>query len=151
MKKDDLIALVQTSGKDEARLSLLFRHGLAGKAKLHPTDLECLDIIMGGEQVTPGFLARQTGLTTGAMTAALGRLEKNKLITRRRASADRRKVIVAPVLKNMDEIFKLYRPFVQRATKLIEQYSIAELQVINRHYRAMAAIYEEEIRYNQDK
>ena len=105
MKKDHLIALVQVSGKDEARLSLLFRHGLADKAKLHPTDLECLDIILGDEQVTPGFLARQTGLTTGAMTAVLGRLERNKLITRKRASDDRRKVIVEPVWDNMGDFF----------------------------------------------
>ena len=39
---------------------------LASKLGVHQTDLECLFIITLGDKVTPGMLAQETGLTTGA-------------------------------------------------------------------------------------
>ncbi len=143
MKKDHLITQVQKAGQNEARESLLFRHHLASKAKLHPTDLECLEMIIAYKQTTPGQLSQATGLSTGAMTAALGRLEKKKLITRKHSSKDRRKVIVEPILKHIQPIFGLYQPFVASASQLLEQYTPEQLETIYEHYRAMAAIYEQ--------
>lgn len=147
--KKDLIAQVQIAGQAEARLSLLFRQSLSVKAKLHPTDMECLEVIINGKEVTPGYLSRETGLTTGAMTAALDRLERNKLIERARSAEDRRNVIVRPLTRNLGAIYALYQPFVAKATEVLESYSDEELLIIERHYTAMAAIYEAQIQANR--
>lgn len=122
MKKDQLIKQVQSAGQHETRVSLLFRHHLAAKAKLHPTDMECLEMIVNAEQATPGALSQETGLSSGAMTAALDRLEKRNFIVRKRSTSDRRSVVVEPVLENVHEIYALYMPFVINATALLGQY-----------------------------
>ena len=146
MKKDTLITQIQSAGRDESRLSLLFRHHVAAKANLHPTDLECREIIISRRQITPGTLSRETGLSTGATTAMLKRLERNKLIQRTHSTHDRRNVFVGPILKNIEEIFALYEPFVADATTLLDRYSVHELEIIHSHYRAMAEIYETQIK-----
>lgn len=146
MKKDQLIKQVQTAGQHETRVSLLFRHHLASKVHLHPTDMECLEIIINSKQTTPGSLSQETGLSTGAMTAALGRLERRSFITRAHSTSDRRKVIVEPIMENIQQIYALYMPFVVEATALLEKYSDEELQLISRHYDAMATIYETQIK-----
>jgi len=145
MEKDQLIQQVQLAGQHESRVSLLFRHHLAAKANIPPTDMECLEIIADRKQTTPGELSRETGLSSGAMTAALNRMEKKKLITRSRSSTDRRKVVVEPIQDNVGEIYSLYKPFVTSATALLSQYSADELRIISSHYRAMAAIYEAQL------
>lgn len=142
MIKDSLITHVQMAGQHEARASLLFRHFIASKADLHPTDMECLEVIVGQPQVTPGLLSKSTGLSTGATTAALTRLERKKYITRTHSTTDRRKVIIAPVAKNVAKISALYMPFVNDAAKQLEQYTQEQLETILQHYQAMAAIYE---------
>ena len=48
-----------------------------------------------GRGVTAGNLATRTGLTTGAITGAIDRLERAGLVERRTDDTDRRKVIVA--------------------------------------------------------
>lgn len=146
MKKDQLIKQVQSAGQHETRVSLLFRHHLAAKAKLHPTDMECLEIIIDTGQTTPGILSRETGLSSGAMTAALDRLEHRNFIERKRSAQDRRSVAIEPIIRNVHEVYALYMPFVADATALLEQYSEEELQFIEHHYRAMATIYETQIK-----
>jgi DNA-binding MarR family transcriptional regulator len=62
----------------------------------HPTDLECLDFLLLTGPSTAGKLAELTGLTTGAVTAMIDRLEKAGYVKRTRDKHDRRKVIVVP-------------------------------------------------------
>lgn len=146
MEKDQLIKQVQSAGQHETRVSLLFRHRLAAKVDLHPTDMECLEIINDRKQITPGELSALTGLSTGAMTAALKRLEHRDFITRTHSNEDRRKVFVTPVAENMPGVYALYMPFVADATALLSQYSADELKLIAHHYSAMAAIYEMQLK-----
>lgn len=146
MKKEQFIAQVQSAGKDEARLSLLFHNYLATKVKLHPTDMECLEIIIDARQITPGELSHITGLSTGAMTAALNRLERRNFIVRARSTTDRRNVFIQPVMEHAQATFALYLPFVSQANTLLESYSTEELRFIHNHYRAMAAIYEAQLK-----
>jgi DNA-binding MarR family transcriptional regulator len=144
--KKDAITQIQTAGQNEARLSLLFRHHLTARANLHPTDLECLDLIIDSRSTTPGALSRSTGLSTGAMTAALDRLEARGMIQRTRSDSDRRSIIIEPLLQQAQSVLSLYSPFVTDATALLDRYSITELQLIRQHYQAMARIYETHIK-----
>ncbi|MFJ3582969.1 MarR family winged helix-turn-helix transcriptional regulator [Streptomyces sp. NPDC090127] len=70
-------------------------HGFALTHGLHPTDVAALGIILDSPQPpTPGRLREQLGLTSGAVTACLDRLEKAGHIRRSKESADRRVVHV---------------------------------------------------------
>lgn len=145
MDREALLNQLRIAGKQEARLSLLFRNQLALKAGLPPTDMECIDILLEQENVTPGDLSKQTGISSGAMTAALARLEKKNMVIREHSKHDRRKVIVKPVMENIVPLFSLYESFVRKADMLLADYSDEELAVILRHYKQMSRIYESEL------
>lgn len=61
---------------------------------INRTDLRCLDIIDLHEKVSAGFLAEESGLSTGAITTVIDRLEKAGYARRVPDPADRRKVLI---------------------------------------------------------
>src|SRR5580700_8402437 len=76
-------------------LSVIYSQAMASKLGIGSSDLECLDLVSTGpSDVTAGTLAKTTGLTTGAITGVIDRLERAGFVKRRRNSADRRKVTV---------------------------------------------------------
>lgn len=81
--------------REVTRLTLIFSEQMASQLGVSTTDLECLNLVAAGSDVTAGDLAKRTGLTTGAITGAIDRLERAGLVERRRDDMDRRKVIVA--------------------------------------------------------
>src|ERR1700733_5432976 len=81
-------------GRELGARGILFHQAIANLAGVSVTDLKCLDYVDRGGDVTAGDLARMTGLTTGAITAAIDRLEKAGLARRERSETDRRKVFI---------------------------------------------------------
>ena len=74
--------------------SVLLSDTVAKLVGANPTDLECLDLLGLGGPTTAGRLAAHTGLTTGAMTAVIDRLERAGFARRLRSTEDRRSVLV---------------------------------------------------------
>src|SRR3972149_7490121 len=72
----------------------LFRNAMSEWAGLNVTDMECLRLLFLKGIATPSELARHTGLTSGATTAMLDRLEKSGLIERRPNPDDRRGTLI---------------------------------------------------------
>lgn len=58
------------------------------------TDVQVLDILAEGNPMTAGQLADLTGLTTGAITGMINRLEKSGYVSRERDPDDGRRVLV---------------------------------------------------------
>lgn len=75
---------------------VMFSQVVANKIGVHPTDNECLDFLLLKGASTAGQLAKQMGLTTGAVTAMIDRLEKAGYVRREHDHEDRRRVIVIP-------------------------------------------------------
>jgi DNA-binding MarR family transcriptional regulator len=83
---------------------------------INRTDSRCLDIVERHGRMTAGALAEESGLTTGAVTALVDRLERAGYLHRIRDTADRRKVFIelTPLMTriteklfyNMDGMFK---------------------------------------------
>ena len=109
---------------------------------INRTDARCLDIIerLGG--VTAGRLARESGLSTGAVTTVLDRLERAGLARRTSDPGDRRRVLVemTPAAREANE--ELYRPLVEAATEQLLRYSEAELVLLREYHRASRALTE---------
>ncbi len=97
--------------------------------------------------MTAGRLAELTGLTTGAITGVVDRLEKAGLVRRERDESDRRKVYVAVVPEAVARIGRYYEPMQRAVLKDWESYTDAELKLLLRFmtqgYRTMLTATEE--------
>jgi DNA-binding MarR family transcriptional regulator len=61
---------------------------------INRSDGRCLDVVDRFGELTAGELAREIGLTTGAVTAMVDRLEAAELLQRKSDLNDRRKVLI---------------------------------------------------------
>lgn len=112
--------------------SVIVSQTVAARFGLNTTDLEGLDLIqlqLQG-QVTAGQLAAATGLTSGAVTALIDRLERAGYVERVDDPADRRRVLVRIREGSIVEIAKVYAPMQKRMFALWSRYSADELTVI---------------------
>jgi DNA-binding MarR family transcriptional regulator len=96
-------------------LGLVFHEALAVRLGINATDLKCLELAAGEESVTPSRLAELAGLTSGAITGVLDRLERAGIISREVDPNDRRRVVVQVAPDRLDEITAGYRPLVDAA------------------------------------
>ena len=100
---------------------------------LNPTDLGSLCLLLLHGPAPAGRLAELTGLTTGAVTGVIDRLEKGGFVRREVDPADRRKVIVVPDAGRVDRDLFPHFPSLKRAAaqQFYDDFSIAELERIS--------------------
>ena len=126
---------------------VLFGQTVANRVGLSNSDMECLDFLILEGRVTAGRLAEVTGLTTGAITGVVDRLEQAGLVRRERDDNDRRKVFIAAVPENTAKIGKFYEHLQRAMLKVWDSYSDAELRLLLRFatqgYETMLAATEE--------
>jgi DNA-binding MarR family transcriptional regulator len=90
----DLVAALNRAAREASGLGNVLAEAGAARLGINLTDYECLDVIGLGGRVTAGDLVKATGLTSGAITSVIDRLEKAGLARRERDQNDRRKVYV---------------------------------------------------------
>jgi DNA-binding MarR family transcriptional regulator len=121
--------------------AVVFNHQVADRVGLNATDAQCLNLLQLHGPLPAGRLARLTGLTTGAVTGALDRLERAGYVTRERTPEDRRKVIATPVQRKIErDILPLYEPQGRRMAAIYEGFRNDELELILRYLSAMADV-----------
>ena len=100
---------------------------------VNPTDLGALCLLLLHGPAPAGRLAELTGLTTGAVTGVIDRLETGGFVRREDDPADRRKVIVVPDAGRVDsDLFPHFASLQRaRAATLYDDFSIAELERIS--------------------
>jgi DNA-binding MarR family transcriptional regulator len=106
-----------------------FEDAAAAYVGVNRTAMRCMDVLDQAGQLTPGEIAVQTGLTSGAVTAMLDRLERVGLVQRRPDPSDRRRVLVQLTDKARRVAAEIYGPLVGEMTAF-ERYSDAELRLI---------------------
>ena len=133
-KRKDLIQRVGMDlGSELSTVSIFFHQSIAAKMGLNVTDTRCFEMMSRypqGKPFTAGDLARATGLTTGAVTGILDRLEKARLVERFRDASDRRKVFVRPRPEALQRVGHLYEGIAAASLKLAASYSTKELALI---------------------
>ena len=122
----------QELGREMSAQTIFFHEVAARKMGLNATDTRCLDLISRAEssEVTAGDLGRATGLTTGAVTGLLDRLEKVRLVERVRDTNDRRRVIVRPLPEAAARLGIVYEGLGAAMAKLASGYKTTELELI---------------------
>lgn len=129
--KDKILGELVSEVRRMTGLSVLISQAVADRVGLAPSDLEYFDVIvLAEEDVTPGWLMRETGLTSGAITGVVDRLETAGFVRREHDPHDRRKVIVRPEPKRLAELMKYYTPLQNAMTHLWTSYTSSELQLI---------------------
>jgi DNA-binding MarR family transcriptional regulator len=93
-RREDLLGAFVREVRQFNGLGASFFRAAAGQIGMNVTDLQVVDILDVTGQATAGRLAELTGLTTGAITQILDRLEKDGFVRRERDPEDGRRVIV---------------------------------------------------------
>jgi DNA-binding MarR family transcriptional regulator len=128
-----------------------FDQAVADALGLNRTDLRCLDVLGRVGQLSAGQLAGATGLTTGAMTAALDRLERTGYVQRVRDLNDRRRVLVEATPRAESEVGRFYAEHAAMAERLYHRYSTDELELLLGFVRTAREFNEQEAtRLEQD-
>jgi DNA-binding MarR family transcriptional regulator len=94
---------------------------------INRTDARCIDLIDQAGGMTAGELARAAGLTTGAVTAVIDRLERAGLARRVRDENDRRRVRIEATPKVWEMVEPLMGPYLRDAGAILDDYSDEEI------------------------
>jgi DNA-binding MarR family transcriptional regulator len=134
-------ALRETSAQ-----SVLFSQAVADRVGMNPTDLESLDMLARHGPMTAGRLAEMTGLTTGAITGLVDRLERHGYARREPHPTDRRSVIVRPLIENAErDLGPAYVTMGEVMNDLMSRYDDEDLATILDFMTRAATITAEQI------
>jgi DNA-binding MarR family transcriptional regulator len=119
-------------GRELSAAVVAFHAAVAYRLGLSATEWKCLGILAQLEPATAGQLAEATGLTTGAITGIVDRLERTGYARREPNPDDRRSVIIRPLRQR--EVFEQVEPIFQSLreamAKVYGGYSQEELVAI---------------------
>jgi DNA-binding MarR family transcriptional regulator len=127
---DVVVAMREVTG-----LSVLYHQMMAQRLGVNSADLQCLERVAARREVTPGELAKVTGLTTGSITTLVDRLEQAGLVTRHRGAADRRKVFVDATPAARRQAEPLSRPMQEAIGEVLGHYGDVKLKFLSQILR----------------
>jgi DNA-binding MarR family transcriptional regulator len=106
---------------------------------LSSTELQAMDLISRNRRVTPGMLARELHLTTGAITGLVDRLQRAGFARRSADPTDRRRVIVTATARER-RVGELYGPLAAELRRAVEDYSERDLTTLTEFIRRLRAV-----------
>jgi DNA-binding MarR family transcriptional regulator len=119
---------------------VLYNHLVAQHVGLGASDGQFMTLLDVYGPLTPGELARHTGMTTGTVTGVLDRLERVGFVERTRDTKDRRKVVVTRREEVLAEkLFPYYAPQAHALAEVLSTRSPEELRVIAEFLEDMTA------------
>lgn len=140
-QRDELIVhLTREIGRNLATKTVLFHSALAARLGLSATDLKCLDLLRNADQpLTASQLADLTGLSAGAITGVIDRLESSGLVERIRDPTDRRRWELYPVPGTRQEVLDLFAPLRADIAQLCADYSDRDLRLVARFLEGLGS------------
>lgn len=145
--REAVLAELLTNAREHSRLSVLFRETIANRFGLSAAEGECIDFLMEAGTATAGDLAKLTGLTTGAITGLIRRLEKARFVTVTRDPDDKRKVIVRLNKTKLKQGRDLYSSYAAVVIKQVySRLTISELRTIVNYHRSMTVVLLDQIK-----
>ncbi|QYJ17084.1 hypothetical protein Rxycam_02921 [Rubrobacter xylanophilus DSM 9941] len=127
-KRTGLIAELDRRAREFNAQVVMFSQAVAGSLGINATDLQCVNVLSQRGAMTVGQLAEVTGLTPGAITGVVDRLEGAGYARRERDPEDRRRVIVS--LSGGREISPMFDAVRRASEELYSGYTDEELALI---------------------
>ncbi|HEX7308664.1 MarR family winged helix-turn-helix transcriptional regulator [Lentzea sp.] len=122
--------------REQSALTVMFHARVAAQMGLSATDEKCLDLAMRADgPVTAGRIAELSGLSTGAVTGVIDRLERAGYVRRVRDPHDRRKVLVEVTVGDVEKFGAAFEGARQSMIEVLDQFDAAELGVIERYLK----------------
>jgi DNA-binding MarR family transcriptional regulator len=137
-----LIAELDRENRRAGSLGGMHAKAIAGRAGINGTDFECLDVLDWTGPIPAGELARRLGITSGAVTGVIDRLERGGWVHRLADASDRRRVIVElvpPSEKEADhyrQMLEVFAPLQQEIGEVIDRFDDDQLATIVEYMRA---------------
>ncbi len=136
-KKSELVDELILEFRASGNLDDAFDNLAAQRLGVNETDLHCLNIIENSGGLTAGELAVEAGLTTGAVTGVVDRLERVGFARRIPDPDDRRRVKVEVTPKFYGRAEKIWGPVAADwGASLSGKFSAEELERITEFLRA---------------
>src|SRR6187455_2495773 len=133
MKRETIDTVVRSLRRVNLQGSF-FGQTVAIRFGLSESDVEALEVLLDSGAATAGKLSEITGLTTGAVTRVIDRLEQSGYVRRVPDPADRRRVIVEVVPDRVAD----------KGAEEIGRYTDAQLALIADFLTKMEAVTREE-------
>jgi DNA-binding MarR family transcriptional regulator len=131
-RRNELTQALDREGRRTGSVGAMHARALADASGVHPTDFEALDVLDWTGPITAGDLARRVGLTSGAITGVIDRLERDGWVRRARDPGDRRKVIVemVPGRVDLELMAAMFAPLFADLEAVNERYDDDQLAAI---------------------
>lgn len=122
----------------------VFGQTVAIRLGLSESDIDALELLIDTGASTAGRLAELMGLTTGAVTRVIDRLEQAGYVRRESDPSDRRRVVVEVVPERVASVESVLASLERAAAQEVERYSPEQLALINDFLARMAHLTEAE-------
>lgn len=128
-RRQELLQAFGRVGREVSAATVMFHAAVADSLGLNPTDHKCVDLLVTHGPLTAGQIAEKTGLTSGAITGVIDRLEAAGYARREPDPEDRRRVIVAPIAETIDrDIAPLFQSLGYEWRDLCADYTDEEIE-----------------------
>ena len=135
--REEIVELMRELGAGLQRVGDAF----AARNGLHSTDLAALVEVMHaearGEPITAGELTARLGITSGAVTGVVDRLERGGHLRRRRDDRDRRRVYLHYGDEGRRTAVAFFGPLGILSDAVMDEFDDAELRTVHRFLARM--------------
>jgi MarR family transcriptional regulator, organic hydroperoxide resistance regulator len=129
-KRAELVGVFDRETRRMGSMATLHNHAVADAVGLHQTDQECIDLLDWTGPLTAGEIGGHLGLTSGAVTGLVNRLEAGGWVQRERDPLDRRRVIVQLSPERGAELWPLYEQLAGAINEYRDGLDARDLRVV---------------------
>ncbi len=141
LNRPELMQQIDWSLRELSTSTVLAATSIAQKVNMGPNDFKCAELLVRNGAMTAGQLAKAAGLTTGAITGIVDRLEKAGWARREDDPQDRRRVMIYPGPQNNQKTANdLYKSHQEMIDRLFSEYSDDQLLFILQFVRRLTTI-----------
>jgi DNA-binding MarR family transcriptional regulator len=130
MTREELIAALNLAVRQAQNRADAYDEFVAQAVGLNRTDQRAMDVLDQEGGATPGRLAERMGLTSGAITTVLDRLESAGFVRRVRDEEDRRRIQVEVTDLAREKLWPYYEPMAELSEVLYSRYSDKQLELL---------------------
>lgn len=130
----ELVIAIIAQLRSSSTRTVLFHAAVAERLGLNPSDHKCADLLLTqpAGSCTPGRLAELTGLSTGAITGVIDRLERAGFVAREHDAQDRRRILLRVTRTRAPDMHKLFAPLAAATESMCAGFTVDELETVLR-------------------
>lgn len=141
-RKQQLEQQVISAARDYGAATARFRNSVSSHLGVNITDIECLALLFFKGTSTPTSLGQHTGLSSGATTAMLDRLEHAQLIIRQPNPNDHRSCLVTTTPNALQIVGPFFTAVRDAQARLLAHYSEDDLALVGDFLRNLTEVWE---------